>query len=223
MNTSTKSDNTTYNEDIDRAWAACYPGLLTFARRLVYSSRMPLWRGQEEDIAIDIVQETGKRIVERLLKTKSGEADPVRSFESMVVVIARNYCKDLARRDRRMLRIDAVDTAVEHANQVDLAEVATERAYVESLFHEVAREVVKFPPKQRSALLTELANHMFFDKHLTPLQQAFQNVGIQLQEYRQPQSEPFKKSNNQSALLYHACRRIRRVMCEARASAEPVG
>jgi RNA polymerase sigma factor (sigma-70 family) len=219
MGIKTKSNTTVYDEELERTWSACYPGLQAFARRLVYSLHIPVWYGQEDDIAADIVQETARRILERALKTQRGEASPLRSFESMIVVIARNYCKDLVRRDRRLQRFELDPQGQESSkmlekHQVDLAEVATERAHDEALFEAVAQEVAKFPPKQRNALLTDLANHMFFDTQSTPLQQAFSNVGIQLQEYQQPLNGQVKMSNKQSALLYHAYRRVRHVMCD---------
>jgi hypothetical protein len=40
--------------------------------------------------------------------------------------------------------------------------------------------------KQRIALLIDLANRMDFDVRPTPLQKAFLEVGIRLQDYQQP-------------------------------------
>ncbi|MBO0796712.1 MAG: hypothetical protein J2P36_38005, partial [Ktedonobacteraceae bacterium] len=206
--------NIAYNEEFERMWSGCYPGLLAFTRRLVYALRAPMWLGQEEDVAVDIVQETARRMLEYTLKTQRGEAGPVRSFESMVVVIARNYCKDLLRRDRRLQRFGSEWQESSGEQGVDLAEVATDLAHNEALYKVVARKVAGFPLKQRKALLADLANHMFFDGNATSLQRAFLSVGIELQEYQQPLNGQVKMSNKQSALLYHAYRRVRHVMCE---------
>ena len=52
----------------DSTWKKLYPLLQSFARYFVYSSNIPCWRGQENDIIEDIVQETGRRIIERSQK-----------------------------------------------------------------------------------------------------------------------------------------------------------
>lgn len=81
---------------------------------------------------------------------------------------------------------DAVLKALRNpAKQVDLAEAGVENVYLEMLFRLVAREVVTFSDKQRRAILMDLASRMHFDRHPTPLQQAFLDAGIDLREYQQ--------------------------------------
>ena len=72
----------------------------------------------------------------------------------------------------------------------------------------LAREIVKFPCKQRKALLVDLANRMSFETKPTVLQKAFLNVGIQLEEYRQPLPESVKERSRDAALLHYAYKRI---------------
>src|SRR5437588_5178662 len=90
-------------------WGDLYTTLRPLARYLVYSFPVPSWRGQEEDVIEDIVQETARRIIERAQKAERGEAEPIRSLHQMVTVVAQNYCKDLRRRERRLVRIGQDD------------------------------------------------------------------------------------------------------------------
>jgi DNA-directed RNA polymerase specialized sigma24 family protein len=180
----------------------------------VYSFRVPSWRGQEEEIIEDILQETTRRIIERAQKAEAGEALPIYQLEHMVVVTAHNYCKDLRRRDHRIVRLLA-DMSIpigEHVMgklyQICSLDDATEQAYQEELFTLLAREIAIFPCKQRTALLIDLANHMSFGERPTPLQKAFLIQGIHLEEYRQPLSNNQKERSRHAALLCYAYKRI---------------
>src|SRR5258707_9500949 len=127
--------STHYDDTFECAWTEFYPTLLSFTRHLVYSRRIPSWRGQEDDIVNDIVQETARRIFERIQKSARGEATPIQIFERMVIVTARNYCHDLLRRDVRLIRFTPYDGGYEfydaHSDIYrDLDEEATEHVYI---------------------------------------------------------------------------------------------
>lgn len=175
------------SEDI---WNRLYSSLRPLARRLVYSFRISLWRGQEEDIVEDIVQETVWRLVERTRKAERGEAAPIYSLKYMMTVIAQNYCKDLRRRDRKLFHLPEQDDPSEACpdiqKQMPELDAVVERVYQEWVLTVVARKIASFPPKQREAILIDLAHHTSFDGHPTPLQKAFLAVGIQLEHYRVP-------------------------------------
>lgn len=196
------------------AWTKLYPALHLLVRRLVYSFHVQAWRGQEDDIVEDILQETARRLIERQQKVEYGEAAPIQMLERMAIVTAYNYCKDMRRRDRRLVPLpegayspDVLDI-ISGKDVVDLSEEATESLYQEGLFAMLAREIVKFPCKQRKALLVDLANRMSFETKPTVLQKAFLNVGIQLEEYRQPLPESVKERSRDAALLHYAYKRI---------------
>ena len=172
----------------DSTFRKLYPSLESLAKYFVYSLRIPSWQGQEVDIVADIVQETWRRVIERSRKAERGEAPPIRSLKSIATVIARNYCKDLRRHDRRLLRIQPQDVPPQAHSPVDdqqnLLDFGTESVFHETLFKLVAREIASFPTKQRIAILTDLANRMSFDKQPTPLQKAFLELGIDLRDYQ---------------------------------------
>jgi DNA-directed RNA polymerase specialized sigma24 family protein len=199
-------------------WNELYPTLCLLTRRLVYSFHVQSWYGQEDEIVEDIMQETARRMIERTRKAEREEAPPVQVFERMAIVTAYNYCRDLRRRDCRLIRVQAENYPSEAFNLLhdrdneDLSEEATECVYQEGLFRLLASEIAKFPDKQRKVLLIDLANRMSFETNPTPLQKAFLSVGIQLQEYKQPLPESTKERSRVAALLHYAYKRIAQII-----------
>ena len=174
----------------DRLWINLYLLLLPLVKRWVYNSHVFSWIGQENDIVWDIVLTTIKRTFEYTLNAQR-EGITIGSLERLSIVIAKNYYQDLRRKDCRLLRLDRDSYSQEKSMttryEADLSEAVLEKVYEEWLFNELAKEIVKFPRKMRTALLIDLARHMEFDEvnsTPTPLQQAFLEVGIQLQEYQ---------------------------------------
>jgi DNA-directed RNA polymerase specialized sigma24 family protein len=198
-------------------WDNLYASVRSLARYLVYSFTVPSWRGQEEDILEDIVQETARRLIERVRKAERGEAEPVYSLKQMMIVIAQNYCKDLRRSDRRLLHMSprngGAETVASADEQALALDAVTEKVYQEWLFMLVAYEIANFPDKQRKALLTDLANRMSFETQPTPLQKAFLEAGIRLEQYRQPLPTSPQERSRHASILNYAYRRVAHLRC----------
>ena len=90
-------------------------------------------------------------------------------------------------------------------------EVAVENVYREQLFKLLAQEIVRFPSQQKQALLIDLANRMSFGPQPTPLQEAFLEVGVDLQQYQRPLPDDPVEYGRHTALLNCAYRRIARL------------
>jgi len=218
MCTNTSSSYSVSDDLSDEAtWSHLYPALRSRVRYLVHSFALPSWRGQEEDIIEDIVQETARRLLERSRKAERGEAPPIQSVEHIMMTIAQNYCTDLRRHDRRVLRLLTSDHSPEvHYDtdeQLQSFESDTEQVYQEMLFMLAAHEIANFPDKQRTALLIDLANRMCFDTRLTPLQKAFLAAGIQLQQYRRPLPSNPRERTRYLSLLSYAYKRVAHLPC----------
>jgi len=182
--------STTDDLSSDALWINLYTFLRLYVRRLVYTSGTATWRGQEDDIVDDIVQEAIVRVLKCIRRAESGEGIPVASPAGLGIVIARNYYEDLRRRDRRLVRIanddDSPGVHVVLQSHLDPSEMALNNMFLEWLYIKFSLEAVKFSHKQRTALLIDLANRMDFEVQPTPLQKAFLEVGIRLQDYQQP-------------------------------------
>lgn len=187
----------------DSIWRERYASLRAQARYLVYASNVSVWRGQEDDVSEDLVQETVIRSWERSLRVERGEMPPAESPERMISVVQRNHCIDLKRRERRLVRLVQNDYSSEEGSvayeQLDPSEIASDNVENELLFVRLAFIIVKFPDKQRTALLIDLANRMYFETQPTPLQAAFLAAGIRLQDYQRPLSDdPVERSRHAS-------------------------
>ena len=193
----------------EKNWSESYPQLHAQARRLVRQLNVSNWQGQEEDLAWDIVQESMRRAYEYSQKAANGEREPVQSLTALLSTVAQNYCRDLRRRDWRLNREIANTPQGFMDNQESFSDIATENAYREHLFHILAHEIAHFPPKQRQALLTDLADRMAFGDKPSTLQAAFQAEGIFLEEYRKPRSECDRERSRNAALLAHAYKRLK--------------
>lgn len=212
---STSLDYDLHNE---KTWIELINELRPYVRYLVYSAHVTLWCGQEEDIIEDIVQETARRIIEYSQRAERGEVLPIHSPEHLIVLIARNYCIDMQRRDRRLKRSLSGNYAPGNfpkGDQISPLEIATEHVYQEEVFARLAHEIAHFPTRQRRALLIDLANRMHFDTELTPLQKAFLAEGIDLQRYQQPlPNDPIERAR-QAALTSLAYKRVAICMHES--------
>jgi len=90
----------------------------------------------------------------------------------------------------------------------DGLDIATEKVYQQELFSVLADEINRFPRKQRTVLLIDLAQRMSFDTKPAPLQQAFLDVDIYLEEYKKLSFGDKEERKRSAALLAHAYKRI---------------
>lgn len=189
-------------------WNEAYSQLLAYARKLVYSLHMPDWRGQEEEVAWDIVQESMSRLVEYIQEAERGERLPVRSIIGLLKTIARRYSIDLWRKERRLCR-DETGTVREFADdEASFSELAVENVYREGVFRVAAREIAAFPRKQKRSVLADLALRMAFEEKPTNLEIAFRAEGIFLEEYRAARPEAEQERNRNASLLNHGYKRL---------------
>jgi len=169
-------------------WHAVYCLVSSCVTKWVRSANVQSWQGQRDDIIAEIMQEAIMRTLRRIHRGNCGELPPVCSVEGLSVKIAHNCFIDLIRRDQRLLLIGS-QTSYPYGpfTQVceveDFSDTATENVYTATLFRLIVAEIVKFPPKLRTALFIDLACRMSFKGEPTMLQQAFREAGIDLEQY----------------------------------------
>lgn len=196
------------------SWDKLYRILWMVVQGWVYAAHLSSWLGQEEDIIAEIVQEAVSRTFERQRKAEMLEAEAVKSLEFFSRTVARHFFIDLVRKDSRIVhftqlqRNDGEGDGIEF-ELADIAEEVHEEVMYESLFNELALEIVNFPKKQRQALLNDIANHVHFDKgQMTRLEKAFYQAGVHLQEYRRPRPADIIERGRYVALLSIAYKRV---------------
>ena len=136
----------------------------------------------------------------------------------MSIRVARNCLIDMLRHDRRLRRISSDGSYPEEAfppnDQLDLFEIAIEHVSQEELFIRLAHEIALFPQKRRKALLIDLANRMYIDAELTPLQEAFLAEGIDFQTFQTTLPVDAGERAKHTALTSLAYKQVAMVMRE---------
>ena len=192
----------------EEMWEELRHFLRSYAWRLVRAADVESWRGQRADVVEDIVQETVRRIIERVRRTEAGELPPIASLKGFATITARHYCVDLQRRESRWRREISSVTS----EQMSPSDLAIERLSQEELFARLARCVARFPAKLRQAILTDLANCMQFEEEASALQRAFLAQGIDLRAYRRPRPDDPVARARHAALVHLAYKRVARCM-----------
>jgi DNA-directed RNA polymerase specialized sigma24 family protein len=205
------------DEQIDDPWIPLYKRLQTLANYWVYHAHVNSWYGQENDVACDIVLFAVERTYKYSLKAER-DGIAILSLEKLSVKIARNYFLDLLRKERRIVHFDQEDSVPGNrvclSVLVDPSEIAFDMLYMEWLFAQIANAVVTFPRRTRTALLIDLASRMHFDDaEPTPLQQAFLEVGIRLQDYQHLLPKDAGAKSKHASLVSIAYKRLRIVIC----------
>src|SRR6267142_2120562 len=83
----------------EQTWQKLYTVLRHPATLYVHMYAVPSWSGQEYDMVEDIVQETVIRMYRQIQKSATEEETSIRSLEAFCHTIARNYCRDLRRKE----------------------------------------------------------------------------------------------------------------------------
>lgn len=197
----------------DQVWGELYSALRPYILSWVYSSGVASWHGQEHDIADDILQEAVIRTLKYTKLVENGNGSPIHSMTCFGRTVAHNHFRDLRRRDLRLLRPSQDGDTIflpSIGDEIDPSEVALESLMRISVLMALARMIVDFPSKQRTALLIDLANHADLSEEDNQLQTAFASVGIDLRDYRRVlPNDPLERSRH-AASLSMAYKRLRR-------------
>lgn len=196
----------------DQQWQDLYYWLLPLVKKWVWYANLPSWYGQQQEIAEDIVQEAIVRTYNYSQRATRGETRPVLSFQALSRIIARNYFRDRWRKDRHLFHMD--QPVVQMETLIDPAQIALERLARQSALITMVQAIAKFPPRQKQALLRDLANISPCESSPTQLEQALAEYGIDLRHYRDLSSvSPVERSRN-AALLHVAYKRLKKEMLE---------
>lgn len=197
----------------EEVWEHLYQLLHTRVAAWVYSSQLQLWSKQRNEIIEDIVQDALLKTFAYTLRVERGEARAIDSLERVCVVIAYHCYVDAHRRDRRLQPLppefeEPIGVAVSRID-TDPSELAIDNIHSELIFIQAARWIVRFPVKQRTALLIDLANRMYLDPfESTPLQEALASVGIDMHDYQKPLPADRQRRANHAAHLSLAYKRL---------------
>jgi DNA-directed RNA polymerase specialized sigma24 family protein len=191
--------------------------LRRLVRGWVYSTQIPLWSGEEEEVISDIVQEALCRTLERMRKAERQEAIPVNSPDFLSRTIAHNLFIDFIRKDKRMVPLSQMThSSGEETFEFELADNAedvNEQVFQESIFDALAPEIANFPKKQKFAMLVDIANHTNFASNEAMLRKSFLKVGVRLEDYLGWQPENNIDRSRFASLLSISYKRVAHLNC----------
>lgn len=192
-------------------WKHLYDVLDPKARVWAFNSGVPTWKGQELDVARDIVQTAMLKLF-LYLEEAHRCGTVIASREALCLVIAKHAFLDMRRRELRLRHFSydpVLPTEGLSLDQlVDPSQEAEEKLYEEWALIAGAGTIAEFSKKLRAAILADLANHSCFDAEPSVLQQAFLASGIRLQDYQcAPSPDPAERSRK-SALRSLAYKRL---------------
>ena len=198
-------------DDDPNTWSILYTRLKPLARQWVYGSRLKRWTGEEEAVVEEIVSATVERTFKNL-HFRHAEDEPIHFIWSFARQTAYHYFIDLVRKQGKEIPLSHLCDETNEPPPIPDPEEMEVRIHElmihEQLYKLAAREIKKFPRKQREALLMDQARWTNFDGEPTPLQLAYQEVGIHLRDYRSQGPERKDVRSRYSSLRYCAYKRL---------------
>lgn len=198
----------------EQTWYDLYVWLLPLVEMWVRDSQVSSWYGQHKEIAEDIAHEAVVRAFKYHQRSHRGEMPPIGSLRALSRVIARNYFRDWRKKDWCLVRPTDTeyyryDGTYMTGEVADAAQIALDRLILDSMIVTVAQAVVRFPPGQKVALLTDLANMTALEGGPTRLERAFSDVGVRLSDYKRPRLEDPCARGRDAALRSIAYKRLK--------------
>jgi DNA-directed RNA polymerase specialized sigma24 family protein len=202
----------------DQVWEDLYNRLRPYVLIWIRAYNLPLWLGQEQEIADDILQETFMRIFKYAKQVETNGNQPIVSLESFSMTIARNCIRDLRRKQYRLVRLTTHSKVRENSQQaisisIDPSELALVHLMSRDTLTILAHIIKDFPPGQRRAILIDLAQHSDFDEETGPLHIIFLELGINLHEYQITRPLNSAERSRHASLLSIAYKRLRQTFC----------
>jgi DNA-directed RNA polymerase specialized sigma24 family protein len=193
-------------------WSEWQSWLKPYVLSRIYTYNLPVWQGEESEIANDVLQETSIRLLKCLNPQTAAHDRPIESLESFSITVAHHCILDLVRRQRRLVRFTP-STVYENRRMdipsIEFSEIALDQLICGELLMKLACIIKDFPPMQRRAMLIDLAKYAHFDEEGGQLQAAFLELDINLQEYYRPRPHDPVERNRHASLLSVAYKRLR--------------
>lgn len=199
--------------DEDSSWSELRSRLTFQVRGWVYSSHVPCWLGQKDEITDDIVSESLKHLIERVIEAKAGTAEPIASLYPFARQVAYHCFIDQVRKDKKKVRFSQITTEYEEEAVIglilaDMEDTTLNTVDFEQFFKIMAREIATFPKKQKEAMLRDHARRAISMTNPAPLLHAYQSAGIQLMDYLNYTLTDEVEKRRYSSILHCAYRRL---------------
>jgi len=205
-----------FAHDEDSSWSELRSRLTFQVRGWVYDSHIPCWQGQMDEITDDIVSESLRHLIERIIEANAGAAEPIAFLYSFARQVAYHCFIDQVRKDKNKVRFSQITVEYEEKEAIiglilaDMEDAPLNTVFFDQFFKIMAREVAAFPTKQKEAMLRDHARRVVSMTNPAPLLHAYQSAGIRLMDYLNYTPTDEVEKRRHSSLLHCAYRRLGR-------------
>ncbi|HEY1352793.1 MAG TPA: hypothetical protein VGF67_24525 [Ktedonobacteraceae bacterium] len=193
-------------------WEALYGSLRALVHHWVRSAPLALWRGQEEEIAADIVQEaisdTFRYARDYVCRTREKGIIFWQPLRRVSAVLAYKQYERQRRRDSSFVSVRVHQLAAQGYTTFDWRDDPLEPALQERYCEYLAEAILTISSRARTAFLVYLANRTRLQAQPSFLCSALQKRGIHLPNYRVSWPRHPQKQQEYQALLQDACRQL---------------
>ena len=195
-------------------WDELRNWLKPFVLSWIHYYNLPLWLGQEMEIAEDILQETLLRVITYIRSSELHSSRPIEFLDNFCITVAHNCVRDLRRRQHKLTHLSSLSEAMERFPLLcevpdDPVELALLHLMSRDTLISLAHIIVDFPAGQRRAILIDLAQYSDFDEESGPLHVIFLEMGINLYEYKLAAPQDSIARSRHASLLSIAYKRLK--------------
>lgn len=193
-----------FNLEDDQTWLDLTIWLMSHVEIWVNNAQISNWYGQRREISEDLVQDAIARIYIYYQQSRRGKTQPINSLKAFSRSVAHNLFQDKIKKEKRLIRLTIpLDSESFLLPQGDLTLIEEE-----DTLRDLASIIATFPPKQKGALLIDLANRHDFTDQPSRLEQALQMQGICLRSHQRPTSTCVRERRQLAVLRFLAYRRL---------------
>lgn len=192
-------------------WEKLYLFLRSLVEYWVYSAR-PLWYGQEEEIAAEIVQEAVSDTFRYALHHFHGVYEKDFAFSKLLerisVTLAYKHYKKQQQHDSSFVFVRTYNIFAQSYALLAWRPDPFEKILQERYCRCLAGAILKIPVRPRAALLTYLANRLDLKNQAVSLQHALLKKGIDLRTYQRLMPTNLQEQSEYKASFQAACQRL---------------
>jgi DNA-directed RNA polymerase specialized sigma24 family protein len=191
------------SDENEQIWYDLFLWLSARVEKWVRQAQLVNWHGQQYDVSEDIAQEAVIRVLSYHRNVR-----PVRSLQAFGSVVARNLLRDKMKKEKHLLRFPLKS----YSGLFPLAALQEDPAMLESddRLRTMARYIAgKIPPKQREALLIDIANRFESLELPRSFELTLLERGIRLREFQRPRPQEPQARALHATLLSLAKKRLK--------------
>lgn len=193
-------------------WEQLYTFLRILVRYWVYSARLSLWHGQEEEITEDIVQEaisdTFSYALKHFCEVQEKDSALWKPLQRISATLAYKHYERQQQHDSSFVFVRAYSICAQGYALFAWWPDPLERTLQERYCDYLAGAILQIPVRPRTALLTYLANRLHLKTQGVSFQRALLKREVNLHNYQRLLPANLQEQNEHKTLFQVACQRL---------------